>query len=143
MCTFRRLLGGTCPVKKQSALAVVAQSVGLSSHNRKVVGSVPNRVHAWDAGSILDPWSGCLHTLQNLQSRHVQEIANRCFSPTLNFVSLPSSPPSSVSKSNENKCTHVRIIYIYTYTHIHTYTYTHIHTGSSRRPVVGRVIIWV
>ena len=69
------------------ALAGMVQLVGASSHNQRVVGSIPGQ------GTFL----GCRLDLGESRG----EVIERCFSLTLMYLSLPSS--LSKSKSNKKK----------------------------------------
>ena len=85
----------TIPIKiSATALDSVAQLVGVSSHNRNFVGSIPSQstysvVSLISGPGIYGPWFWC-----------IQEATNPCFYLALIFLSLPTSLPSC-SKSNE------------------------------------------
>ena len=74
------------------ALAGMAQLVGASSHNPKVVGSISSE--GAYLGCRFNPWSRCL-----------QEATNQCCSLALMFLSLP----SSLSLKAMRKCPWMRI----------------------------------
>ena len=87
----------------------MAQLVGASSHHRKVAGSIPGQGTYLGCG--LDLWPWCVQSLAwALQSRSgcLRKAADRCSSLSSMFVSLSSSLPSFLSKSNEKKCPQVR-----------------------------------
>ena len=75
-------------IKNKIGRDSVAQLVGASSCSQKVSGSIPS-------------WDMCLGCWFDPRSRSVLEATNQCFSLWSMFLSLLSSLPSPLSKSNE------------------------------------------